>query len=155
MCMQTLHVTVDFFFYLTDFSPLFTMTLCIQLQLHINYALLDDQGNKLPLTAVILFLSLFCSPPHPVCVNYLLQKIKLSILYIVGPPFLVKSETANLFLFLVVYICFASEVVVGCPLDPASRLDSEIQSWSMGNSLLTWLCRIDPCNRLMNRALNC
>ena len=50
-----------------------------------------------------------------------------------GPPFLVKSETANLFLFLVVYIYFASEVVVGCPLDPAS--DSEIQSWSMGNSL--------------------
>ena len=119
------------------------MTLCIQLQLHINYALLDDQGNKLPLTAIILFLSLFCSsprPPHPLqCMCELFpSKNKTAVHFIhCGPSFSAKSETANLFLFLVVYIYFASEVVVGCPLDPASRLDSEIQSWSMGNSLLT------------------
>lgn len=96
MRMQIPHVTVDFFFYLTDFSPLFTMTLCIQLQLHVNYALLDDQGNKLPMTAIILFLSLFCLPPPYLCVyvNYLLQKIKLSSLYIVGPPFWLKVKLA-------------------------------------------------------------
>ena len=141
MRMQTPHATVDFYF-LSDwfFTFVYHDTAFSYNCTLIMHCLMTKGIN-------CHWLPLFCSspcfappPPHPLqCMCELFpSKNKTAVHFIhCGPSFSAKSETANLFLFLVVYIYFASEVVVGCPLDPASRLDSEIQSWSMGNSLLT------------------